>query len=213
MESSNQKQDAKSHNLRLFLIGLTGGVATGKSTVGKMLEALGACCLDTDLMAHEAIRRGRPAYDRVVEIFGADVLGEDGEVDRKKLGGVVFADAGRRRELERITHPEVARLLQEALQRVETQVVVVMVPLLYEAGMEGFFRQVWVVTCSEEKELERLMRRDGLSEEEARQRIAAQMPLAEKAARADVVIRNDGDLQETRRQVEAAWRRIPRGKK
>lgn len=199
------KERDVSANPSTYLLGLTGGIATGKSTVGKMLQELGAHCLDTDELAHEAIRRGQPAYERILNLFGPQVLGPDGEVDRKKLGDLVFRDQELRSALEKMVHPEVAKLLQERLAEITASVVVVIVPLLYEARMEGFFREVWVVACQKGEQIRRLVRRDALTEEDAYRRIHAQMPLAEKIKRADVVIDNNKDLESTQEQVKRAW--------
>ena len=197
---------------RPLLIGLTGGIGSGKSVVARMLEALGAAVVDADAIAREVVRPGEPALDRVVQVFGPAVLTPAGELDRRALGRIVFQDERARQELERILHPAIHRRTWERIGALlaggRHPAVVWDVPLLFEVGAEHRVDQIWVVTAPREVRLARLRRRDpDLSAEELARRMAAQWPLEEKAARAHVVIDNGGDLEATRRQVEAAWRR------
>ena len=189
-----------------MLIGLTGGIACGKSTVANMLVDRGAALIDADLLAREVVEPGQPALEQIRQTFGEDMLLPDGTLDRKRLGSIVFADEGRRRQLEQIIHPQVRRLMLERIQAAgSASLIVVDVPLLYESGMESMFEAVMVVYVPEWMQLERLMQRDQLSEEEAWRRIRAQMPIEEKRQRADIVIDNSGTIEETERQLDEWW--------
>lgn len=191
------------------LIGLTGNIATGKSEVGRMLAELGARVIDADAVAHQVMRRGDPAYDAVVEAFGPDILRPDGEIDRARLGAIVFADAEALRRLEAIVHPQVIAHVDALIRDASEPVVVVEAIKLIEAGMHHYCHALWVITCSREQQIARLMYNRGLSETEATLRVDAQPPQAEKIALADVVIDNSHSLAETRRQVEAEWKKLP----
>ncbi len=193
----------------MIVIGLTGNIACGKSTVAKMLEALGACVIDADRLAHEAMRPGTAVYRAIVERFGEGILAGNGEIDRRALGAIVFRDAEALADLERIVHPAVIAETLRRLGACERPVAVVEAIKLLEAEMHRHCHTVWVVTCSREVQLARLMTTRGLSAEEAEVRIAAQPPQALKVARADVVIENSGPLEETWRQVVRAWNALP----
>lgn len=190
----------------MLKVALTGGIATGKSHVLSRLRAHGVPCLDADALAHGVTSSGTAATDAIAARFGADVLDQSGAVDRRKLGPIVFADAAARRDLEAIVHPAVYRAIIAGLRAFELlegpAFAVVDVPLLFETGHEGSFDHVVATLCSPETQLARLRER-GLSEVEAKQRLDAQMPAAEKARRAGTVIRTDGTFAETDRQVEA----------
>ena len=195
-------------NMAKYLIGLTGNIATGKSTVAKMLQELGATVIDADALVHELQRKGTATFDAIVAAFGPGILDRAGEIDRKALGSIVFADPAQLRVLEGILHPAV---LIESMQRISeapTPVVVYEAIKLIEAGRAEMCDALWVVTARYEVQLERLMRDRKMSEAEARQRIDAQPPQSEKIRRATVVIDNSGTLPETRQQVEAAFRAI-----
>ncbi len=191
----------------MLLVGLTGGIGSGKTTVARMLEARGAVVFDADLLAREAVAPGTPGYERVLERFGDTVLTPAGDIDREALAEVVFADAQARRDLEAIVHPEVRRLFAEGIERYEgtDAVVVFSAPLLVETGMHTAFQVLIVVATSVRTQVERLLRDRGLAEEEARRRIAAQLPLEDKAAVADILLDNEGTLDELEGQVERAW--------
>ena len=192
-----------------YLIGLTGNIATGKSTVAKMLEELGATVIDADALVHELQRKGEPTYEAIVAAFGPGILDQAGEIDRKALGAIVFADAAQLRVLESIVHPAVLMESLRRLQAAETPVVVYEAIKLIEAGRAEMCDALWVVTARTEVQLERLMHDRHLSEAEARQRIEAQPPQSEKVKLATVVIDNSGALLETRQQVERAWAAMP----
>ncbi len=191
-----------------YLIGLTGNIATGKSTVAQMLEDLGATVIDADALVHDLQRQGTPVYRDIVAAFGPGILDRSGEIDRKALGAIVFADPVQLRTLESIVHPAV---LIESLHRIAeapTPVVVYEAIKLIEAGRTEMCDALWVVTARAEVQLRRLMRDRHMSEADARQRIEAQPPQSEKIKQATVVIDNSRSLEETRRQVTAAFAAI-----
>jgi dephospho-CoA kinase len=192
-----------------YRIGLTGNIATGKSTVAGMLAALGAEHIDADRVAHEMIAPDGPAYDEVVAAFGEQILTPDGRIDRGKLGAVVFHDEAAMARLESLVHPPTIEAVEQRIAASDAPVVVVEAIKLLESGMAASYEAIWVATCDASTQLARLMSERDLSRAEARQRIEAQPPQEEKIARADVVIDTDCTLAETRAQVEAAQRRIP----
>ncbi|NPA07225.1 MAG: dephospho-CoA kinase [Chloroflexi bacterium] len=191
-----------------YIIGLTGNIATGKSVVRKMLEHLGAYGIDADRLAHRAIARGAPGYTKVVETFGKWILGPDGEIDRRKLGKLVFCVPEAMEKLEQIVHPLVLQAVKHLIRRAPHKVVVIEAIKLLETDLHKWCDAIWVVDAPPEVQLERLIKR-GLSPEEARQRIQAQSAQAIKKARADVVIDNSRSFEYTWRQVMRAWTRIP----
>jgi len=227
----------------VYLIGLTGNIACGKSTVLGMLRTHGAQVVDADRTTYELQQPGQPVYRRIVADFGSDILvAPDGPIDRRKLGAIVFSDPAALRRLEQIVHPavherilawlaDVARQGDKETRRQEDKetrreeagtnvtlspphlvtpspVAVIDAIKLLEAGWKPVCDAIWVVTCTPEQQLDRLMTTRGMSAEEARGRIDAQPPQADKVAQADVVIDNSGPLEATRRQVEVAWRAI-----
>jgi dephospho-CoA kinase len=217
----------------VYIIGLTGNIACGKSTVLDILRERGAQVLDADRVTHELQAPGQPVYHAIVAEFGPGILSApDGPIDRRALGAIVFADPAALRRLEQIVHPavrerimswleEVARLATEGL-RLErenesqasslkppaSQVAVIDAIKLLEGGWKQICDAIWVVTCPPEQQLARLLSARGMREDEARARIAAQPPQADKVAQADVVIDNSGPLEATRRQVESAWQTL-----
>ncbi|MCX5795667.1 MAG: dephospho-CoA kinase [Elusimicrobia bacterium] len=186
---------------RVLVVGLTGGIGSGKSEALRALRGLGAATLCLDEVAHRVLSKGGPAYGPVRRAFGAAVLGPDGEIDRRALGRAVFADARRRRRLERLTHPVILREMRRTVRARRRGLLVVDAPLLFEAGLEREFDLTVVVAAGWRARLRRLRRRDGLPVSELRRRMTAQLPLAEKARRADVVIGNDGTRGQLRRTV------------
>jgi dephospho-CoA kinase len=193
---------------------LTGNIATGKSTVGRMLADLGAHRIDADKVAHQVMRQGTRAWAEIAETFGPKILGEDGEIDRRALGRLVFREPKALETLEDIVHPaviakvdcQISRLAAEAEEGIP--VVVVEAVKLVEAGMHTDYDALWVVTCPPEVQKARLLKRDNLDEEEIEMRLAAQPPQAHKLALADVVIDNGGSLAQTANQVRAAWHTV-----
>ncbi|RJG21557.1 dephospho-CoA kinase [Paenibacillus thiaminolyticus] len=190
-------------------IGLTGGIASGKSTVSLLLVERGALLVDADRIAREIVLPGSPALDQIADRFGADMLLPDGSLDRKRLGNVVFSDDVKRKALEEITHPAIRQEMMTQMRRLEEEhpqsLVVVDVPLLYESGLTDRFEEIVVVYVPQAIQLERLMRRDGLTEAEASERLLSQWDIEKKRERADYVIDNSKGMEETRQQVEQFW--------
>jgi dephospho-CoA kinase len=191
----------------VLLVGLTGGIGSGKSTVARMLEERGAVVFDADLLAREAVEPGTPGHAAVIERFGADVLAPGGALDREALASIVFADPSARRDLEQIVHPEVRRLFAEGSEayRDTDRIVVFSAPLLVETGMHTAFEILVVVSATVATQIERLMRQRGMSEAAIRARIDAQAPLEDKAAVADFLVDNGGTIAELENQVERLW--------
>lgn len=191
----------------MLVVGLTGGIATGKSTVARMLRARGAVALDADALVHELQAPGTEVYRAILDAFGPDILAPDGTLDRQKLGARIFADPEARRRLEAIVHPPVMAELRrrvEALRRDgRTRLCVVEAALLVEEGRRGIVDRVVVVTAPEAEQVARLRAKTGLGEEEAWRRVRAQLPAAAKARRADHILVNDGDLGRLARDVAA----------
>ncbi len=192
-----------------YIIGLTGNIATGKSVVRKMLEHLGAYGIDADELAHRAIAKGAPGYEPVVQTFGTWILKPNGDIDRSRLGRIVFADPEALRRLEAIVHPLVLKAVEFLIDRARYRVIVVEAIKLLESDLRTWCDAIWVVDAPPEVQLKRLIQKRGMKEQDAYQRILAQPPQAEKLAQADVIIRNDGNFEKTWRQVLAAWERIP----
>jgi dephospho-CoA kinase len=191
-----------------YLIGLTGNLGSGKSTVRRMLERLGASGLDADALAHLAMRRGTATWFALVKTFGLDILTFSGKIDRAKLGARVFADANALAQLEALVHPAVGALTREWLRETETPVVVVEAIKLIEAGMHQWCDALWVVQCATETQVERVARDRQMTPADARARLDAQGSLDAKLKLATVVVDNNGDEKSTRAQVERAWQAI-----
>ncbi|MFN3285230.1 MAG: dephospho-CoA kinase [bacterium] len=192
------------------LVALTGGIASGKTTVARMLRELGAEVVDADTLAREVVSAGSPALGEIVATFGPEFLLPDGQLDRKKLAQLVFSDPAARARLNAIVHPRVRERMQEEVERIRTRrpdaVVVLDVPLLYDVPLpELESLPAIVVYASPQTQLRRLRERDGVSEEEAERRLRAQRPLREKLARATWVVDNDGDLSRTEARVREVW--------
>jgi len=183
------------------IIGLTGGIASGKSTVTRTLLDLGAIIIDSDELAHNIMKPYKPAWKDIVKIFGTEILNPDETINRDRLGQIVFNDPDKLRELNQITHWRIAERYKEDLRLLRKEkpeaVVVMEIPLLYETHAERICDEVWVVWVDRETQMERLMQRDGISREDAIKRIEAQMDLDEKARLADVVIDNRHSIEET----------------
>ena len=192
-------------------VGLTGGIATGTSHVRAVFEALGVPTIDADVLAHQAVAPGSATFEAVKARFGPAVLDSAGGLDRRKRGSVVFADPQARKDLEAIIHPEVVAAIDRWFSSLDAQAhpfAIADVPLLYEASRERDYDVVIVTACELPTQIRRVMARDGISEAEARQRIAAQLPIEEKVRRADHVIRTDGLLASTNAQVHEVYRRL-----
>jgi dephospho-CoA kinase len=194
-------------------VGLTGGIATGKTTVCRLLEVKNCTIIDADVVAHSLLLRGQPGYEPVIKAFGRDILGHSGEIDRGKLGTVVFRDRNKLDQLNQLLHPEVLRTINatlEALRQVGAARVIVDASLMIESGYHRNFRRLVLVTCSLEQQVERLMARNGLTREQALRRIALQMPLEEKRAFASDIVDNSGTPERTRMQVDVLFEDLER---
>ncbi len=195
-----------------YLLGVTGNIACGKSAVLTRLAELGAETIDADRVVHALQEPGEAVWAAVRDAFGPGIIGPDGRLDRRALGAIVFADPARLARLEELTHPAVrARIVAQVAGAARRGVPLVVVDAikLYEGGLATYCDATWVVTCAPVQQLARLMARNGFSEDEARQRIAAQPPQAAKLARADLAIDNSGTLAATLAQVDAAWADLP----
>ena len=190
----------------MLKIGLTGGIATGKSRVLVHFASLGVPTIDADVLARDVVRPGAPALAELQTRFGDDIFTADGSLDRAALAARVFADPATRRHLEAIIHPPVYRAIQDWLAALEAAgthtAAMADIPLLYETGHQAEFDRVIVVACSVDRQIGRIVARDGISEDAARQRLTAQWPTDKKTAQADEVIWTDGSLKETHQQVE-----------
>ena len=199
----------------MLRVAVTGGIGTGKSHVIRLLRRRAVPTIDADQLARAAVQPGQPASDRLRDRFGTDVFAADGSLDRARLGRLVFVDTAARAALEALVHPPVRRAIDEWFRRcgacTNAPFAVADIPLLFETARAGAFDHVVVVACNPATQLERVMARDGLPAAEVRRRIAAQLPIADKAARADVVVTTDGSFEETARQVACLCRSLAPG--
>ena len=198
----------------MIVAGLTGNIASGKSTVATFLRRSGALIIDADQIAHDVVAPGQPALEEIRRHFGDDMLTPEGLLNREKLGRMVFEDPDARRRLEAIVHPRVSAEIDRQMVRIAENhpdaVVIMDIPLLFETGRTEGLTDIIVVDTPEPIQLQRLIQRNGLSPAEAKARMASQMPLKEKVARATMVIDNSGTLAETERQTLAVYRRLAR---
>ena len=194
----------------MLVIGLTGSIGTGKSEAARQLEALGASIISADQVGHEAYTPNTEAWEHVVSAFGDEILQDDGEIDRRKLGTIVFSDPGQLERLNQIMHPRMAQMVAdkvEVLRRQGVEVVVVEAALLFEAGWDSLVEEVWTTDSPEQAVIERLKVRNGMSEEEARKRMSSQMGRTERLDRSDYVIENSGDMVALRVAIKELWDR------
>ncbi|MFH1081349.1 MAG: dephospho-CoA kinase [Pseudomonadota bacterium] len=195
-----------------FLLGVTGGIASGKSTVVNMFKEKGALVIDFDLLARRVVEPDKPAWKNIVSCFGRQVLRKDRTLDRKKLADIAFKDMKKRKKIEAFTHPEIygefIRELAEITARTPEAIILVDIPLLIESNLQGLFHKTLVVYTPEEQQRGRLVKRDGISRDEAAGRLKSQLPIDEKVGYADFVIRNEGSLDETRKQVDDLWEKL-----
>ncbi len=195
-----------------LLLGVTGGIASGKTTVARMLEKNGAPIIDFDALSRVVVEPGKPAWNDIVAYFGEQVLLADKSLDRKKVSEIVFRDPEKRKKLEGFTHPriyeEFSRLVKEYTETDPNAIIQVVVPLLVEANLQYLFHQLLLVYTPREKQIERLMERDKITRGMAESILAAQLPIDEKKAFADFIIDNSGPLEETRKQVEEVWEKL-----
>jgi dephospho-CoA kinase len=200
----------------MLVIGLTGGIGTGKSEVAQMLRALGARIVDADLVGHEAYKPNTESYREVVKAFGEDVLKPNGEIDRRKLSAIVFSDSDQLIRLNGIMHPRMARMVAEELDQLRSQsvsVAVVEAALLFEAGWDVLVDEVWVTDSPVETVIDRLQARNGFSAEEVLKRIDSQMDRSERLAQAQVVVDNSADVDELERTITGIWNSRVKGRK
>lgn len=194
---------------RPYVIGVTGNIACGKSLVLDTLAKLGAETIDADRVAHEVMAPGTPTAERVIAAFGEEIRGPDGGINRRALGAIVFRDPDKLALLDSLAHPPTVAAIRERVAASTAAVVAIDAIKLFEAGVAEDCDEVWVVTCTPEQQVERLMRRNGFDREEALRRIQAQPPQEEKVRRADRVIDNSGTVENTVAQVKAAWDALP----
>jgi len=210
--SGVEQLEALRGNDNRLLLGVTGGIASGKTTVARMLEEKGAPIIDFDVLAREVVEPDQPAWKQIVAYFGEQVLQEDRSLDRKKLSGIVFADLEKKKKLEGFTHPKIGLLFLQRLEAITAKdpdaIVQVVIPLLVEVNMQYMFHKILMVHIPAGMQLERLMKRDGIPREEAETIMASQMPIDEKVGFADFVIRNDTSLEETRNRVDDLWEEL-----
>jgi dephospho-CoA kinase len=200
-----------------LILGVTGGIASGKSTVARMLQELGAPALDFDLIARQIVEPGKPAFKEIVAFFGEKVLQKEGWLDRKKLAGVVFQDESKRKTLENITHPRIVDAfldqVREITKRDSHAIIQAVIPLLFEVDLRHLVHKVLLVYIPREMQIERLMKRDGIRREAAENILKAQWPIDAKLGHADFVIHNEGTLENTRKQVGAVWEELKKRQK
>ncbi len=197
-----------------LIIGLTGGIVSGKSTVARMFKDLGAKIVDADKLGHKVILPQGAAWKRIIEIFGKDILQKDQTINRKKLGKIVFANQNLLKKLNKITHPEIIKLIKKEISlakdnsKEEKKILIIDAALIYETKIDRLMDKIIVVYLDEEEQLKRLIKRNNLSEKEALQKIKSQIPLKEKIEIADYVIDNSNSLDKTKEQVETIWQEI-----
>jgi len=195
----------------MYVIGLTGGIASGKSTVVEMLEEKGAVLLSADAVGHEVYEPGQPAWHEIVDAFGRQVVAEDGTIDRRRLGAIAFGDPQQLQRLNAITHPRMKEMMREKLSEERsrgTQMAVLEAALLFDAGWDDLTDEVWVTVAPPEVAAQRAAERSGLSVEEALSRIRSQMSNEERIGHSQVVIDTDCPLERTRKQVSQEWERL-----
>ena len=195
----------------MYVIGLTGGIGSGKTTVAQMLERKGAALLSADAVGHEVYLPGQPAWQEIVDAFGRDIVAPDGTIDRKKLGAIVFSDPEQLRRLNAITHVRMKEMMREKLQKERSKgarVAVLEAALLFDAGWDDLADEVWVTVAPPEVAAGRTAERSGISVDEALSRIRAQMSNEERIARSQIVIDTDCPLEQTRKQVDQEWQRL-----
>lgn len=196
----------------MLVVGLTGGIASGKSTVSQYLRELGAEIIDADVIARELVYPRSSAWQEIVNHFGREIIDEKGFLQRKKLGQIIFQSPAEREVLNKILHPKIkqriAGLIEACRHKKDVPLIVVDAPLLIEAGMIGMVDEVWVVAIPEELQLQRLRERDNLSVTEAQKRLVSQMPLQEKLKYAHRVIDNSGTINETKKAVYSIWKQV-----
>jgi dephospho-CoA kinase len=195
-----------------LIVGLTGGIASGKSTVAQFFRDLGSSIIDFDILARKAVQPGQKAWSKIVDFFGEEILLENREIDRKRLSNIVFLDSDKRKKLEAFTHPAIGEEFVSEVREIaatnNNSIIQVVVPLLIEFSMQSLFHAITVVYISPEKQIQRLTERDGIKRDQAVKILNAQMPIEKKIGYANFVIDNEGALEETRRQSQLLWHRL-----
>jgi dephospho-CoA kinase len=197
-----------------LIVGLTGGIVSGKSTVALMFKDLGAKIVDADKLGHSVILPHKPAWEKIVKMFGKDILQNDLTIDREKLGKIVFANQPLLKKLNEITHPEITKIIKKEIDSVKNKtynqkkILIIDAALIYEAKIDRLMDKIIVVYIDEDEQIKRLIKRNNLSKDEALQRIKSQMPMKEKVKMADYVIDNSNSLDKTKKQVEKIWKNL-----
>lgn len=193
-----------------MIIGLTGGIASGKSTVSNYLRELGAFIIDSDQVAHNIIEKDKPAYQKIVKRFGSSILDKNREINRSRLARIIFDDYEKKRKLEEITHPYILDEIYKKMEEMKDKyrIIILDAPLLFETGLDRAVDQTWVVYVNREIQLERLIKRDQLSSQEGVKRIEAQLSLEKKKEMADFIIDNNGSIKQLRLMVQKKWRAV-----
>ncbi len=194
-------------------LGLTGGIASGKTTAANFLKSIGAKIIDADKIAHKIMEPDGPAYSDIVQFFGNNILDDDGSINRKKLGEIVFNNSELRQKLEKITHPIILNKIKTRLKENADNNTVLVAPLLFEVGIDNLVDQVWVIYCNRETQINRLKDRDGVTREAAIARINAQMSLEKKIEKADLAIENENSIEDLERKLKLAWEKWQKGDK
>lgn len=199
--------------MKTLIIGLTGGIVSGKTTVTRIFKELGAEIIDADVIARDVVCPGKKAWRKLVEHFGVEILKENQEINRKKLGNIVFSDNNKLKLLNQITHPEIIKVIKKQLEQISNNsskntICIVDVPLLFETGFENMMDKTIVVYLNPEKQINRLIKRDGLTREDAIKRIQSQMPIDEKVKMADYIIDNNKNMEYTKKQVFQLWEEL-----
>jgi len=203
---------SKKTKTNVLLLGVTGGIASGKTTAANFFGDLGAAIIDFDVIARQVVEPGTPAFREIVECFGEEIVDRDGHLDRKMLSGIVFQDEQKRKKLEGIIHPRIVDTFisqtNEIAKKVPDAIVQAVIPLLFEVGLQHLVHKTLVVYIPREKQIERLIKRDKITRDQAANILKAQLPIDEKAGMADFVINNENSLDETRSQVEEVWKTL-----
>ena len=196
----------------MFVVGLTGGIASGKTTIADMFKKEGAYIIDIDMISRDVVKPGKPAWCEVVDIFGKEVLNENKTLNRTKVGDIVFSDAKKRKKLEKIIHPRIAteklRRIKEIVKKDDRAIVIVDIPLLIETNKQGTVDKVVLVYTSPHGQVERLMKRDGISLEDAYKRLASQMPIGNKKKYAHYIINNEEPFEQIQKRVKKIFREL-----
>ena len=196
----------------MLIVGLTGGIASGKSTVADMFKKEGGCVIDVDLISREVVEPGKPAWQEVINLFGRKVLSDDQTINRKKIGDIVFSDIEKRKKLEEIIHPKINEEKLKKIREIEKKdkqaIIIIDIPLLIETNKQNTVDKIVLVYVSPQEQIKRLLKRDGLSVEEAHKRLSSQMPIENKKKFARYIINNEEPLEKVQKQVKGIFREL-----